>query len=569
MAAPTPVSIGALLLAPASYRHLPAVPWLADGEIHAGLRWQLDHHYRANVVSLKDNQLGSPGAARNAVACALQTLADSDILLVAVAGHYRQFTRGRDTLAALALPGSVPGRPRSMLAIADLLEPLVDTATTVIVCADLIGDQDPAEALARTPGVSVLYTCRTTPADLSLTCHDAVCCVLEDLAAAGAQRSTADLLDDARQRCAAAGGDARMVHRAADTALASVFAVEQLPAYLREDLSSLDPGSRLDAVADLATVADGSPFARAILTRLAVSDRAQQVRSYADVVVRQAEQPSLPWLLTTGRIPREAYEAALTDPVVPQLLPQPAGEAVIGVDAPDGQPSCRPRHTVRLAPYRLARTVVTNRQYLAFLAAEDGPCPDHWATDRQLWAAGDLPVVMVSWLDAARYCAWLTRHLHSTGGLPASARIVLPSEVEWENAARNGRSDLHPWGDSPDPGHANIRSTGIHGLVCPGHFSPAGDSVTGCQDLIGNVSEWTRSLWGHGGHDPTYRYPYRGDDGREVDSGRANAHYVIRGGTFYYATECANSFTRNRLRATARHPANGFRVMSTDDGTAG
>ncbi|WP_232236684.1 formylglycine-generating enzyme family protein [Micromonospora globosa] len=136
--------------------------------------------------------------------------------------------------------------------------------------------------------------------------------------------------------------------------------------------------------------------------------------------------------------------------------------------------------------------------------------------------------------------------------LASGQRIILPSEAEWEAAAGNSHGDLHPWGDTADPRRANIRATGIGAVVAPGRFSPEGDNQAGRQELIGNVWEWTRSLWGYSGNHPTFGYPYRHDDRRETASTRPGARYVIRGGVFYYATECANSFTRNRMLATDR-----------------
>ncbi|MFI6273067.1 formylglycine-generating enzyme family protein [Micromonospora zamorensis] len=559
------VRIGALFLAPTAYRHLPTIGWATHGDIHAELRWQLDHHFHTKTVVIGDRRLGSPAAARRAIDDALKTLAGQDLLLVCLAGHAAEFTRRDGGITALALPGSVPGRPTSMLQVDELSAGVrPGGGKPVIVCADLISPRDTAGTIASAfAGASVLASQSAADAEPENTCHGALAAVLGDLAAAGTDQLAPQLLNAARQRLVTAGGRPHLTIGASAAAITSKYVTEQLPEYVREDLSSPDPGSRLDAVTELAALAPSTPFARDSLMRLAASDRAEAVRGYADTMSRQDRQPSLRQLLADGLIPREAHEAALKQPATPDLLPHPGGDVILGVDAPNGQDDCRPRHTVRLQPYRLARTVVTNRQYLAFLTAEGGPCPDHWQSDNSLWL-DDLPVVMVSWLDASRYCAWLTRHLHHTRALAHNQRIVLPSEAQWEAAAGNGRGRPYPWGDAPDPRRANIRATGIGAVVAPGRFSPDGDNDAGCQDLIGNVWEWTRSLWGRSGHQPTFGYPYSHDDGREMASTRPGARYVIRGGAFYYATECANSFTRNRMLATDRHPAGGFRVTSTN-----
>ena len=567
MAPRPPVSIGAIFLAPTAYRYLPAIGWAAHGELHADLRWQLDHHFDSKITVIGDRRLGSPAAARRAVDDARNALDDRDVLLVCLAGHAADFARRDGEITALALPGSVPGRPNSMLRIEELaVRVRSGNGKPVIVCADLVSPRDTAGAVASAfAGAFVLAARSAADTGAESTCHDALAAVLGDLAASGTEQSVPQVLHAARQRVVAAGGRPHLTASASPAAIRSRYVGEQLPDYVREDLSSPDPGSRLDAVTELAALAASTPFARDSLLRLAARDRAEAVRGYADTMSRQDRQPSLRQLLADGVIPRDVHEAALKDPAVPELLPHFGGDAVLGVDAPDGQDSCRPRHIVRLPPYRLARTVVTNRQYLAFLAIEGGPCPDHWQADDSLWS-DDLPVVMVSWLDASRYCTWLTRHLHHTGSLAPGQRIVLPSEAEWEAAAGNNHGGQHPWGDIADPRRANIRATGIGAVVALGRFSPEGDNEAGCQDLIGNVWEWTRSLWGHSGHQPAFGYPYRHDDGREAASTRPGARYVIRGGAFYYATECANSFTRNRMLATDRHPAGGFRVAATNTG---
>jgi formylglycine-generating enzyme required for sulfatase activity len=565
MAPRPPVSIGAIFLAPTTYRHLPAIGWMAHGDIHAELRWQLGQRFESKIVVVGDRRLGSPAAARRAVDDARKALDGQDVLLVCLAGHAAEFVRRDGDITALALPGSVQGRPASMLRLDELAAGVPPrTGKTVIVCADLVSPRDMAGTVASAfAGAFVLASRSAVDAQPGSTCHDALAAMLGDLAASGAEQSVPQLLYAARRRIVAAGGTPHLSAGATPAVITSRYVGEQLPDYVREDLSSPDPGSRLDAVTELAALAASIPFARDSLLRLATRDRAEAVRGYADTMSRQDRQPSLRQLLADGVIPRDVHETALKDPAVPELLPHSGGDVVLGVNAPDGQDDCRPRHTIRLQPYRLARTVVTNRQYLAFLAAEGGPCPDHWQANDSLWR-DDLPVVMVSWLDASRYCIWLTRHLRHTGALAPDQRIVLPSEAEWEAAAGNGHGGPHPWGHDADPRRANIRATGIGVVVAPGGFSPEGDNEAGCQDLIGNVWEWTRSLWGHSGHQPTFGYPYRHDDGRETASIRPAARYVIRGGAFYYATECANSFTRNRMLATDRHPAGGFRVASTN-----
>jgi formylglycine-generating enzyme required for sulfatase activity len=335
-----------------------------------------------------------------------------------------------------------------------------------------------------------------------------------------------------------------------------------LPQFIRDDLFAPDPGSRMDAALELATLADtGHQDAGRELMHLAARDRAAAVRAYADLLSRRTTQPSLQILRATGRIPAAAYVAAKEVAHLPELVAQPAGPVPVGIDAPDGEPADRPRHLVNIAPFHLARTPITDRQYLAYLIATGGPCPDHWATATDLWDGADHPVVMVSFHDALRYCAWLTARLREAGRLTAHEQVTLPTEAQWEAAAGNGRGDRHPWGPRPDPARCNVRASGIGRPSPVGAFSPHGDNATGVTDLIGNVWEWTSSAWGASYRQPAHRYPYDPGDGRE-NPHTPGIRRVIRGGAFYYATDCANTHTRNRIPPDTRHPGGGFRVAA-------
>jgi formylglycine-generating enzyme required for sulfatase activity len=176
-------------------------------------------------------------------------------------------------------------------------------------------------------------------------------------------------------------------------------------------------------------------------------------------------------------------------------------------------------------PYRIARYPVTNADYARFLAA-NGPAgydpAQPWWTDEgrtyllpggprypdepkqithpRFWSVarynGPLqPVVGVSWYEAAAYCRWLTAEGHERGWLSRDQLIRLPTWHEWERAARHTDTRRYPWGDTaPEPERANYDKTRLDAPSPVGCF-PLGTAISGAQDMVGNVFEWTASPW--------------------------------------------------------------------------
>ncbi len=257
----------------------------------------------------------------------------------------------------------------------------------------------------------------------------------------------------------------------------------------------------------------------------------------------------------------------------------PAGPFLMGSTDADGMArgNEKPQHKVDLQAFRIARYPVTNAQYAAF--ARDGGYTDRW---RGCWTeAGwewkgeraepdkrggvfDLPnhpAVMVRWYEAIAFCHWLTEKLRAAGEIGSAQEIMLPSEAQWEKAARGTPSQspplaggiergcIYPWGDEPDPNRANYDETGIDSTSPVGCFS-GGASPCGALDMAGNVWEWCRTRW-----QDSYKN-YRDDNTLEGEAAR-----VLRGGSFGNSADDARCAFRGRLNPDALYRFSGFRVM--------
>jgi formylglycine-generating enzyme required for sulfatase activity len=167
-----------------------------------------------------------------------------------------------------------------------------------------------------------------------------------------------------------------------------------------------------------------------------------------------------------------------------------------------------------------------------------------------------LPVVGVCWYESQAYCTWLAEQ----SGLD----VRLPTEVEWEAAARGLEGRRYPWGDRWDGMHANVIQTWMKRTSPVGVF-PAGDSPLGITDLAGNVREWTSSLISEvPGSDEELRigaYPYVGTDGREVAEASSTVRRIVRGGGWYYVLPNVLAAYRDNNYPDQQSSPNGFRIV--------
>ena len=174
------------------------------------------------------------------------------------------------------------------------------------------------------------------------------------------------------------------------------------------------------------------------------------------------------------------------------------------------------------------------------------------------------PVVGVTWYEVVAFCRWFQSQIADCkwqvwrGGQvevrrvePQSIAVRLPSEAEWEKAARGVDGQRYPWGNDPDPNRANYDGTGVGTTSAVGCF-PGGASPYGVEDLSGNVWEWCATKWEGDYQD------YKGDDGLEGDDPR-----VLRGGAFYDVERLVRCAARDRRSLNLWNWVGGFRLVAS------
>lgn len=248
----------------------------------------------------------------------------------------------------------------------------------------------------------------------------------------------------------------------------------------------------------------------------------------------------------------------------------PAGTFIMGSPDKDEDvsPFEKPQREINI-PYDcwIARFPVTNSQYANFAKANE-------LSFKIPKDKNSHPLVYVSWYDALDYLGWFNKIFKKE--LPAGYSVSLPSEAEWEKAARGRDGRLYPWGDRFNILHpldskfdqlgkdmCNIDES-VKGDTTPVNFyTPFGDSPYGVSDMAGNVWEWTRSMWSNNNNirevsEPDYKYPYNPDDGREDES--IKGIRVLRGGSHLNSRWHARCASRGWDIAEARYRYAGFRL---------
>ena len=240
----------------------------------------------------------------------------------------------------------------------------------------------------------------------------------------------------------------------------------------------------------------------------------------------------------------------------PETILIPEGSFWMGSDPGEGIPIYEtPRHEVTLPNYRIGKYLVTNAQYQVFIDKTKTLVTRSMRWLGQMVPEGqdEVPVTGVTWYEALAYCRWLSNETERT--------YQLPNEAQWEKACRGGNNYFYPWGDEFDSTRCN------HGNseVAPVDPAKPAQNDYGGYDFVGNIRQWTCSLWGekHPAPEPKYAYPWKNDRRNDVDANN-QIRRVIRGSSFKEEKRDLRCSIRNGQapeQAIWRDVGIGFRVV--------
>jgi formylglycine-generating enzyme required for sulfatase activity len=254
------------------------------------------------------------------------------------------------------------------------------------------------------------------------------------------------------------------------------------------------------------------------------------------------------WLPPVDRVEAGRALSAIGDPRdLEALIEIPAGKFWMGDETNRHSfINNTPRHEVDLGTYRIGKYPVTVGQWKQFIAATN-----YSGSPRAVNDPDNHPVRYVSWHGAIAYCQWLTIAWRANSKIAANDVAHLPTEAEWEKAARGTDRREYPWGNEFEPDRANTSELGVSTTSAVGCF-PRGASPYGGLDMAGNVWEWVQSK--------DSKYPYRADDGREDLSDKTAAR-VVRGGSWSGGRDLVRCAFRFNHRPGYRSGNYGFRIL--------
>ncbi len=332
--------------------------------------------------------------------------------------------------------------------------------------------------------------------------------------------------------------------------------------YISDNIYSMSSGSRLDGINELeAIIYDNNidpilkDIAKNRLEYLSSNEEEQAVIDYLfNIRVNSKSSPQKNFDL-------KPFLGECRAPNLPKLVHIPSGKFYMGSDLNIIDKASHPKHMVYTKEYDISIYLITVLDYAIFVQDTDYDAPSNWIDNNWLQLHKNHPVTYINYYDACNYCSWLTKKLQGASVINDDQYFRLPTEAEWEKAARGLDERLYPWGDVFSSKLCNVKSSAILTTTPVGSYSPQGDSPFGCCDMIGNVREWTSSLWGTAANVPHFKYPYDNNDGREAHNAPKSFRRIVRGGGFYYDDECSNCVTRNRNHPENMHSGGGFRIV--------
>jgi formylglycine-generating enzyme required for sulfatase activity len=269
-----------------------------------------------------------------------------------------------------------------------------------------------------------------------------------------------------------------------------------------------------------------------------------------------APTPLPAWVPALVKVAAGSFLMASTDQQVAALVSQGVDENWVKDE--------KPQHPLPLPDYWIGKTEVTNAQFRQFVDRDGYTNKDYWTQagwdwrtqnnivkpeywDDPQWNGDMQPVVGVSWFEAVAYCHWLSAQ---TGH-----EFYLPSEAEWEKAARGSDGRIWPWGNTWEASRANSKEAGV-GKTTPVGQYPDGASPYGALDMAGNVWEWVATKYGKS-------YPYQLEDEWQSAYLEADVTRVFRGGSYYHEQQYVRGAYRNTsYNARYRYYYVGLRVAS-------
>lgn len=301
---------------------------------------------------------------------------------------------------------------------------------------------------------------------------------------------------------------------------------------------------------------------------------------------------------------RDSAQQCLPD-IVWESIPQ--GEFQMGFTAEEAEKSWEkistPQHLVDVAAFQISRYPVTNAQFACFVAAggykderywqepkaaldwlrgskadlsllDDNPDLKKnyedwlagektrlqpWFWEQRKWNNPNHPVVGVSWYEALAFCNWL----NASGEFPGKT-VRLPTEAEWEYAARGSQGLRYAWGNDADERLGNYKETGLGQTSAVGLF-PVGEAFAEQQvalyDMTGNVWEWTSSQWGKKFGSPDFTYTQWAVQEKQRDNLNEHALRINRGGSWYISTDFVRCAIRGGFPPNYRNDNLGFRLL--------